>query len=180
MKGIVFTEFLDMVERKFGMIVADKIVSNSTLASEGVYTSVGTYEHAEMVQLVTQLSNETKLPIKDLLLVYGEHFFKVLADSYPSFFKGVPNAFSFLSSIENYIHVEVLKLYPDAELPRFDIVEVDENTLEMTYYSERKMAAFARGLLNSSIKFFNEDISIESEDLSGDGGKVKFILIKAS
>jgi len=179
MKGIVFTEFLEMVEQEFGLLVADKIVTESKLESGGVYTAVGTYNHAEMVQLVTRLSEETKTPINSLLLAYGEYFFKVLADSYPSFFEGVPTAFSFLSSIENYIHVEVLKLYPDAELPRFDISQPSEKVLEMVYHSERKMAAFARGLLNSSIKFFDEEIAILSEDFSGDGSRVKFTLIKS-
>lgn len=179
MKGIVFTEFLEMVEKEFGMLVADKIVTESELKSGGAYTAVGTYDHAEMVQLVTQLSNETKLSISDLLLAYGEYFFKVLVDSYPVFFKDVPNAFAFLSSIENYIHVEVLKLYPDAELPSFDISQKGDKVLEMVYHSERKLAAFARGLINSSIKYFKEEISIETEDLSGDGSEVKFILTKS-
>ena len=178
MKGIVFTEFLEMVEKEFGLIVADKIVTSSDLKSGGVYTAVGTYEHAEIVQLVTQLSIETKIPINDLLLAYGQYFFKVVEDSYPDFFKGVPNAFSFLSSIENYIHVEVLKLYPDAELPHFDITQPEENTLVMIYYSERKMASFARGLINASILYFKEEIDIKVEDLSGDGSEVKFTLNK--
>ena len=179
MKGIVFTEFLAMVEREFGIIVADNIVTKSDLPSGGAYTSVGTYDHAEMVQLVTRLSEEIETPINTLLLVYGEYFFQVLADSYPAFFNNIPDAFTFLSSIENHIHVEVLKLYPDAELPRFDISRIDENTLQMIYHSERKMAAFARGLLNSSVKHFGEKINITSEDISGDGGVVKFILVKA-
>ncbi len=179
MKGIVFTEFLGMVEREFGIVVADNIVTKSELPSGGAYTSVGTYEHAEMVQLVTHLSEEINTPINTLLLVYGEYFFQVLADSYPASIKGIPDAFTFLSSIENHIHVEVLKLYPDAELPRFDITRLDEKTLQMVYHSERKMAAFARGLLNSSVKFFGEKIDITSEDISGDGAVVKFTLVKA-
>ena len=179
MKGIVFTEFLDMVEREFGIVVADNIVTKSNLSSGGAYTSVGTYDHGEMVQLVTHLSNEINTPVNTLLLVYGEYFFQVLADSYPKFIADIPDAFTFLSGIENHIHVEVLKLYPDAELPRFDISRIDENTLQMVYHSERKLAAFARGLLNSSIKHFGEQIEIESKDISGDGGIVQFTLVKA-
>ena len=40
MKGIVFTEFLEMVEEKFDLETLDKIIINSKLPSEGVYTSV--------------------------------------------------------------------------------------------------------------------------------------------
>ena len=36
MKGIVFTEFLEMVEEKFGLEVVDYIIESSELASEGI------------------------------------------------------------------------------------------------------------------------------------------------
>ena len=42
MKGIIFTEFLDLVEEKFGLEMVDKIIEQSNLDSGGIYTSVGT------------------------------------------------------------------------------------------------------------------------------------------
>lgn len=176
MKGIVFTEFLEMVENAYGYEVADKIIQKSELKSGGVYSAVGTYEHAEMVQLVTHLSEEVETPVEALLGVYGNYFFKILVDSYPQFFKGIKNAFQFLSGIESYIHVEVLKLYPDAELPHFEIEQVDPSTLEMTYHSERKLHAFAEGLIAGSIDHFKEDISVKKELIKTDGSIVKFTL----
>ena len=38
MKGIVFTEFLDMVEKEFGYETVDHIIENSELSSNGIYT----------------------------------------------------------------------------------------------------------------------------------------------
>ena len=78
MKGIVFTEFLDLVEEKFGLEMVDTIISSSDLASKGAYTSVGTYSFSEMLQLLQHLSEKTGLSIDTLLLVYGEHFFGVI------------------------------------------------------------------------------------------------------
>ena len=52
MKGIVFTEFLDMVEERFGYEVVDQIISESKLSTDGIYTSVGTYPHSEIVKLL--------------------------------------------------------------------------------------------------------------------------------
>ena len=75
MKGIVFTEFLELVENKFGLEMVDTIILNSNLKSNGVYTSVGTYSFSEMLQLLTHLSEKTGISIDDLLLIYGEHFF---------------------------------------------------------------------------------------------------------
>jgi len=75
MKGIVFTEFLDLVEYKFGLEMVDTIISKSKLPSEGIYTSIGTYRFSEMFSLLQNLSAQTNISIDNLLLVYGEHFF---------------------------------------------------------------------------------------------------------
>ena len=40
MKGIVFREFIDMVELTFGEEMVDSIISSSELESGGVYTTV--------------------------------------------------------------------------------------------------------------------------------------------
>ena len=55
MKGIVFREFIAMVESHYSIEIADGIISASNLSSAGAYTSVGTYPHQEMVELVSHL-----------------------------------------------------------------------------------------------------------------------------
>jgi len=56
MKGVVFTEFLDMVEAKFSADMVDDIIDDAKLASGGAYTAVGTYPHSEMVALGVALA----------------------------------------------------------------------------------------------------------------------------
>ena len=155
MKGIVFTEFLDLVEDKFGLEMVDKIIEQSDLQSGGAYTSVGTYDFSEMLQLLKNLSSNTGILIDDLLLVYAEHFFSVLEKNYPSFFKMYSDPIEMLASIENHIHVEVIKIYPDAELPTFELVEKTDNSLIMIYKSSRAMHHFGLGLMNKTFEHFN-------------------------
>ena len=45
MKGIVFREFIDMVESQFSLETADAIIQASSLSTHGAYTTVGTYPH---------------------------------------------------------------------------------------------------------------------------------------
>ncbi|MEM6261707.1 MAG: heme NO-binding domain-containing protein [Bacteroidota bacterium] len=180
MKGMVFTEFLEMVEDRFGFEVADKIVENATLDSKGVYSAVGTYDHQEMVNLVVELSKETQVQVPDLLYVYGKHLFERFSEGYSVFFKNMQGgAFGFLKGIDNYIHVEVRKLYPDAELPGFDISQPDDRTLEMVYSSERKLGDFALGLIDGCLQHFDESASVARENIREDGSKVKFTITKA-
>jgi len=177
MKGIVFTEFLELVEERFGLEVADRILEASELPSGGVYTSVGTYDHNELVQLVMQLSTVTDVAIPDLLHTFGEYLFGRFVFAYPQFFEGVHSAFRFLMQIENHIHVEVRKLYPEAELPRFECHSPAPDRLEMTYRSPRPFTDFAEGLISGCIKHFGERIGVAREDLPSENGTAaRFVL----
>jgi len=77
------------------------------------------------------------------------------------------------------VHIEVLKLYPDAELPSFTIDHVDDKTLIMLYKSSRPFAMLAQGLIKGAAEYFNEKILIEMVDLSnGEGNCARFELKK--
>ena len=179
MKGIVFTEFLDLVEEKFGLEMVDKIIAQSELESGGAYTSIGTYNFSEILQLLQNLSNNTGISTDNLLLVYAEHFFSVLEESYPSLFEKYKDAITMLSSIESHIHVEVKKIYPDAELPTFIIEEKTKNQLKMVYKSSRAMHYFGLGLMNKTFKHFNTTATIDVETIKNDGTEVRFIITKS-
>ncbi|RCW93927.1 heme NO-binding domain-containing protein [Winogradskyella arenosi] len=178
MKGIVFTEFLDLVEEKFGLEMVDKIITSSDLESEGAYTSVGTYRFSEMLQLLQHLSANTGISIDNLLLVYAEHFFGVIEDSYPGLLATYKDPIEMLSSIENHIHIEVRKIYPDAELPTFKVIDKTENSLVMDYKSSRAMHHFGLGLMNKTFEHFNTTATIELEKIKEDGTEVRFIITK--
>ncbi|MFT7898713.1 heme NO-binding domain-containing protein [Tenacibaculum ascidiaceicola] len=178
MKGIVFTEFLDLVEDKFGIEMVDKIIEQSELDSDGVYTAIGTYKFSEMLQLLQNLSNNTGISTDDLLLVYAEHFFSVLEDSYPGILATYKDPIEMLSSIEDHIHVEVKKIYPDAELPTFLVEEKSENSLVLLYKSSRAMHHFGLGLMNKTFEHFNSSAEIVLEKIKDDGTEVRFIINK--
>ena len=168
-----------MVEESFSIEVADEMITLSNLESNGVYTAVGTYDHHEMVEMVTQLSKLTGIEAASLLQAYGELLFTKFAEGYGMFFSGVENAFQMLKQVDSYIHIEVKKLYPDAELPTFEYEEPGENQLLMKYTSPRGFGAFAKGLIIGCVKHFDEDIDIKITDLScGEGKIVHFLLTK--
>ena len=178
MKGIVFTELLELIEEKWGYEMVDDLLSETKLASGGVYTAVGTYEFNEMQSLLVKLSEKTGLSIPQLLQAYAHYFSGHMISNYGQFFEKANDCFDFLGSIHNYIHVEVKKLYPDAELPHFETNQVSPQRLEMIYTSKRKMGHFALGLIEKSAEYFKEDIDIQMTNMDMDGEKVQFILTK--
>ena len=52
MKGIVFTEFLDMVENVFSADMVAEIIAETKPRSGGAYLAKGHYHHREMVDMV--------------------------------------------------------------------------------------------------------------------------------
>ena len=178
MKGIVFTEFLDLVEERFGLEMVDAIISQSKLESKGVYTSIGTYSFSELLQLLQNLKIQTGISIDNLLLIYGEHFFSVIETNYKDLLSSYNDPIEMLASIENHIHIEVRKIYNDAELPTFIIKEKTKKTLILIYKSSRAMHHFGLGLMNKTFEHFNSKATIILEKIKRDGTEVKFIITK--
>lgn len=179
MKGVVFREFIDMVESSFSPEIADKIIESSDLPSGGAYTSVGTYDHHEIIQLVSHLGERTGIAVPDLLRAFGNHLLGRFAALYPSHFVCRNSTFEFLAILDNKIHVEVKKLYPDAELPVFDHSSPDPNVMAFVYHSKRPFADLAEGLIQGCIAYFNENIEIQREDYPcEEGAHTHFMLRK--
>lgn len=178
MKGVVFTEFLELVETAFSPEVADTIIGRANLPSGGAYTAIGTYDHAEMLALVTELSKETGAPISTLVHTFGRHLFQRFLVGFPQFF-AVPTAFEFLERVHSYIHVEVRKLYPDAELPSFEYARPDADTLVMTYRSRRPFADLAAGLIDATVEHWGGGVAVTREALDEPGRTaVRFTLTR--
>ncbi len=159
MKGMVFTEFFSLVESAFGADMVDDIIDDANLPNDGAYTAVGTYDAAELVAMVIALSKRTNAPVPDLVKTFGTYLFGRFVVLYPTFFDGVTDSFIFLSGIENIIHAEVLKLYPDAKLPKFEVKQ-EGNALVMLYSSNQSFADLAEGLIIGASQHFNEDFNI--------------------
>lgn len=178
MKGIIFTEFLELVEEKFGLEMVDKIITQSDLQSHGVYTAVGTYEFSEMLQLISHLSKNTDISVDDLLLVYSEHLFKALIKAHPNLVEHYKDPMNLLASIENHIHVEVQKIYPDAQLPTFELEERTDDKMVMVYKSDKALYMLGKGLMLETFKLFKVPASITFEKLNDQGTQVRFFINK--
>ncbi len=180
MKGVIFTEYLDFVENNFGYDMIDELMNTCDLKSGGVYTSVGSYEFQELVQLLIKTCELSKKQPEYLLRKFGWHLFSYFTKGYPQFFTSAKSSFDVLSALDDTIHPEVLKLYPDAELPKFDIESLDKDTLVMVYRSKRKMSDFAEGLIEACLHHFEENGSIQTEKLDANGEIIRFIINKNS
>lgn len=167
MKGVVFTEFLEMVESRFSEEMVEELLGSCDLASGGAYTSIGTYDHRELVALVGALSEKTGAPAGALVHEFGRHLLRRFTAGFPGFFTAARDTFGFLGRVEGYVHTEVRKLYEDAELPTFECSPVVDGRMDMVYRSARGFADLAHGLIEATAEHYGDAIAVDVEDLSG-------------
>lgn len=172
MKGIIFTELLAMAEESFGEEAVDEVIEASDLPSGGAYTAVGNYPCEELFTLIGGFSAHSGMSEDGLQRVFGNWMMQTFSRHYPQFFEGRACSLDMLEAIEDDIHVEVRKLYPDADLPSFESRRDGPNSLDMIYRSPRPLADFCHGLIESCADHFGETARIYRSDGSEDGQTV--------
>lgn len=173
MLGVVFTEFSQMVEARFSAEMLDRIIDRAALSHDGAYTAVGSYPHEEMVRLVVALSEESGLDTGQLLEAFGDYLFGRLAQGHPQLLAERPSLFDLLGHLDDTIHPEVLKLYPQAELPHFSVVERDARRIVLRYDSPRQMETLAKGLIHGAARLYGVDVSVSIECVGGADAHVR-------
>lgn len=166
MKGLVFTELLAMADDALGEDVVDGVLSALPLDSGGAYTAVGVYPCSELVQIVGALSERTGTSVPELQRAFGGWMLRYFVKHYPDVFAESQCALDLLERVDGEVHVEVRKLYPDAELPSFDTERVQPGHLRMTYRSARPLVPFCHGLIDACVTHYNQQAEIKCRPLS--------------
>ena len=171
MKGIVFTEFLEFAAQSWGEDMVDDVIEDCNFDHGGAYTAVGSYSHEELALIGSALSRRSEVEVPEILRGFGRHLGHRFATLFPAFFER-ESFFSFLDSIQNHIHVEVRKLYPDAELPTFHTLSMDEERMVLEYRSSRHLQSLAEGLILGTADVFGRQVEVETKSHNGATGEV--------
>jgi hypothetical protein len=136
---------------------------------EGAYTSLGDYPDAELVALVGAACTLLDAPQEDVLRGFGRVALPALVARYPEFLAAHTSTTSFLLTLDHTIHREVMKLYPQSRPPRFDFSLAGGGDLVMHYRSDRRLCAFAEGMIQGAAAHFGETAEVRHERCMHDG-----------
>jgi hypothetical protein len=168
-KGLVFTTFYDFCEVKHGRDFLDEVIDAAQLPNGGAYTSVGTYPFSDMVALIGSLVTRTGTELKATLEEFGAHCFRRWVEYWPHQFEG-KRLFDVLATIDEFHESQVRKLYPDAELPSFQVEARTSDRLVLGYHSCKPLADLAAGVIKGAAHYLNEPISVRSEAAQSEEG----------
>lgn len=159
MKGVVFHLLHQVVAAHHGEKTWDALLTEAGL--DGAYTSLGSYEDAELFKIVAAASRQLNLPPNDIVRWFGRSAIPLLARQYAKVFTPHTHTRSFVLTLNSVIHPEVRKMYPGADVPDFDFDTSSPEVLVMHYRSKRRMCSFAEGLLLGAADHFHEAADIE-------------------
>ena len=168
MKGIVMTSLVDMIQEKHGLSVWFEVLDLAGL--EGIYTSGDYYPDEEIISLLQAFSTIVDKPVPAILHEFGMYVLPFFLSGDFEFKLEGMSFLDFLESVDQVIHVEVKKLYPDAQLPSFSYNRVTPEKLIIEYVSQRKLCHLAEGLIESASEIFETSYSIQHNQcmLKGD------------
>ncbi|NDW22856.1 heme NO-binding domain-containing protein [Alteromonas hispanica] len=166
MLGIVFTSLIDMLEENVSPEFADDVIVAAELENDGAYTAVGYYPYSDMERLLGVLIEKTGKSANELLYDFGYYLFGKLAAVHGDVLANTEGMLDMLGHLDDDIHVQVKKLYPDADLPRFKVLSRTDTTMRLQYYSERDLFALAEGLMDASADHFNCKLERETHQLA--------------
>ena len=176
MKGVIFNVVQEVVEDLFDTDTWDDLLDAA--AVDGAYTALGDYADSELVSIVAAASTATGQSAEDVLRLVGHHALPKLASRMPEALVSAEDPISFIRRVNDIIHPEVLKIYPDAIPPAFSFEDHPNGGLVVNYRSDRNLPALAEGLLSGVSTLFDAELDIvRTPDYDGPG--TQFIVTAA-
>ncbi|MCF3973029.1 heme NO-binding domain-containing protein [Paracoccus salsus] len=164
---MIFVELLAMADDLLGEAAVDEVLDSVPLSSGGAYSTVGNYPCSDLMHLVGAFSDRANTSSADLQRAFGKWMHARFVETYPTHFAARTDALSMLEAIEGEVHVEVRKLYPDAELPTFESHRLaDGRSLRLIYRSPRALPDVCHGLIEACVLHFGQPAHISRRDLS--------------
>lgn len=186
MNGLLFTEFMEMVETTWSFDMVDTLIDRSQISSGGIYTAVGSYPQEEMLALINALADATETPTDQIERDFGQYLFRRFTLEYPHYFIGIRDCFQFLARIDEIAQIIVRKHFPDTDPPKI-IVEQSPGRLSLTNFPKSPFSQLAQGLIEGCIAHFGGGEVLHYEQAPGlapepapdlAGNKARFVLTR--
>jgi hypothetical protein len=159
MHGVIFGQLKKYVEARLGTQAWPALLQRADLGTK-LYLAVETYADEEAVRLVVAASAMTGKSAALLLEDFGEFMVPDLMSVYGNLARPGWKTLEFLENTEKTIHRVVRLRTPKSAPPEIHSVRSAAHEVTITYASQRRMCALARGLIFGVARHYGEDIDV--------------------
>ena len=178
MKGVLFNVVEEVVDETLPEGTWDRALDSAGV--RGAYTSLGNYPDEQAVQIVGSISEQSGLPVPDVLRHAGQHGFGHLIERHPELMTDIHDLPTLMARLDDVIHPEVLKLYPEATPPAFAVESSDEHAMTLRYTSPRQLCFLAEGLIAGAAAHFDTAVTVSQSECVHEGGSSCVIEVRYS
>lgn len=175
MKGIMFNLMESVIEEQFGEDLWDSLLDD--IGCDTGFTSLGMYEDKVMIDLVDALAARMSWSQGAALVWFGRKAFPKLDERYPQLVRAFGSTAELVRHLDHVIHPEVHKVYPDAELPSFDVRDVEDGLL-VIYKSKKRLCSLAEGFIFGAASVFGEEVDLTHTECMHEGDERCVMLCK--
>ncbi|MBF6642193.1 heme NO-binding domain-containing protein [Flavobacterium sp. J49] len=162
MYGIINKSIEDLVKSNFGAEKWNVILDKSGI-EHNYFISSEPYDDDITFKLVNAIAMEMDMSLESVLYSFGEWWIiKTTKDKYSGLMEtGGNNLRDFLINLPLF-HNRVMLLFPKLTPPEFKISDIEQNSLQLHYFSKREgLQEFVRGLIQGLGIMFKTEIEIE-------------------
>ena len=159
MHGIIHLQLQRFVEDKYGAAGWQELERRAGLERQ-VITAVQSYPDDDIVRLVAAAVGLTGVPANDLLEAFGEFLVPTYLSVYGSLVKPSWRTLDLLEHTEHTIHRVVRVRQPGATPPELSVERTSKTEVVVTYGSQRRLCAVARGIIKGVAAHFGERVQL--------------------
>jgi len=148
MKGVIFNFFESFVDETYGMDNYE-----SCVGEDDVFVGTESYDDEKFLSLFSKISNKLSISSSNLLREFGRFTIPRLLSKYEDI-KIYECPENVLLELNDVIHVEVKKMMPNSNPPKF-VIHQENNKMVVEYISERKLYNFVEGAFLGLADYFN-------------------------
>jgi len=167
MKGLFFTELVELVETDYGFAVLDQVIRTAVPPTDGVYTSMCSYNAEEFFGLVEALAVDMKQPSSTFLRSFGRHFFRCLLDRNEKLLDNYSSAIKALQDVNELVRATRIFSF-EHRPPKAEFAEVGPAAWQLTIRTKLPVQDIILGALEACIARYGEPLEVSRTDVQTD------------
>jgi predicted hydrocarbon binding protein len=179
MHGTMFVHLRKYTEEQFGAAAWGELLIATGLGPR-VYLPIRSYPDAEMVAIVNAASKTARLEVPRLLESFGEYVAPHLLAMYRHLLAPTWRTLDVLLHVEETAHRAVRLEQHGAAPPYLAARRIDEQAIEISYTSARRLCFIAKGIIRGLSHHFREKVSISESECMHRGAERCLLRVNAA